>query len=70
MSSARGNERAPVTFEFSGHGSITLFGRVTGSRYHFPGPGARVVVDARDGATLEIIREFTVVQPAQRPSTS
>lgn len=59
-----GNERAPVTIEYSGHGSVTLFGRMTGGRYHFPAPGARVVVDARDAPSIEIVRGFTVVQRA------
>lgn len=42
-------------FEYTGHGPLTMFGRITGVRYHFPGPGARVLVDLRDASTLEIV---------------
>jgi hypothetical protein len=51
-----------TTFEYTGDGSLTLFGRVTGVRYHFPGPGARVPVDARDAPTFEITRGLEVVK--------
>jgi hypothetical protein len=51
----------PVTFEFSGHNSLTIFGRATGTRYHFPGPGARVRVDPRDAPILEIVRGLRIV---------
>jgi hypothetical protein len=47
---------APVTFEYRGHGPLTLFGRVTGRRYHFPGVGARATVDGRDAPVLDVIR--------------
>jgi hypothetical protein len=44
-----------VTFEYAGVAPLTLFGRATGIRYHFPGPGSRVRVDARDAAALDVI---------------
>jgi len=52
----------PTLFENTGSGPLTLFGRVTGMRYHFPGPGARVLVDARDAAAFEIVRGIEVVK--------
>lgn len=56
--------RAPtgrVLFEYHGEGQLNVFGRMTGVRYHFIGPGARVSVDARDAATLAVVRGFVVV---------
>ena len=50
-----------VLFEYDGPNSLTVFGRVTGIRYHFPGPGARVRVDARDAPVLEVLRGLKVV---------
>jgi hypothetical protein len=40
---------------------MTLFGRVTGIRYHFAGPGARTYVDARDAPEVEIVRGLVAV---------
>jgi hypothetical protein len=57
-----------VVFEYGGTKALTIYGRVTGIRYHFPGPGARVTVDARDAATLEVVRGLTVVEQAPRRS--
>lgn len=48
--------RGPVLFEYQGDGAFTTFGRVTGVRYHFPGPGARMPVDARDAPSLDVVR--------------
>ena len=55
---------ASVLFEYRHLGPFTVFGRVTGIRYHFPGPGARVRVDARDAPVLEIMRGLEVVPQA------
>ena len=44
-----------VTFEYTGEGRFTIFGRVTGTRYSFPARGARVLVDRRDASALEIV---------------
>ena len=52
----------PALFEYTGSGSLTLFGRVTGVRYHFPGPRARVLVDARDAPSLEVVQGVEVVK--------
>lgn len=51
----------PVVFEYRGEQSLTLFGRVTGVRYHFPGPGARVRVDGRDARAVAVMRGLEVV---------
>jgi hypothetical protein len=40
---------------------MTLFGRVTGIRYHFNGPGARSYVDARDAPAVERVKELVAV---------
>jgi hypothetical protein len=53
----------PKLFEYSGQGPMTLFGRITGVRYHFPGPGARVPVDARDAPAFEVIKGLEAVEP-------
>lgn len=47
---ARGGAGRPVSlvFELDGPGPLTIYGRATGARYHFPGPTARVRVDPRD----------------------
>jgi hypothetical protein len=55
-----------VVFEYQGHGPLTIYGRVTGSRYHFPGPAARVPVDGRDAPYLEVIRGLETVGEAKR----
>ena len=54
----------PVLFEYEGSSPFTIFGRVTGMRYHFPGPGARAQVDARDAPILEITRGLKIVDRA------
>ena len=57
-----GRAAGPTLFEYTGKGSLTLFGRVTGVRYYFPGPGARVPIDARDAPALEITRGLEPVK--------
>jgi len=52
----------PTLFENTGRGPLTLFGRVTGVRYFFPGPGARVRVDARDAPAFEVVQGVAVVK--------
>jgi hypothetical protein len=51
-------------FEYGGPNSLTIFGRATGIRYHFPGPGARARVDPRDAPILEIVRGLRIVDKA------
>ena len=50
-----------VLFEWRGGGSVTIYGRVTGTRYGFPGPGSRVWVDPRDAPMLEIVQGLELV---------
>ena len=57
----------PKLFKYSGQGSTTLFGRITGVRYHFAGPGARVLVDARDAPAFEVVKGLEVVKPPATP---
>jgi hypothetical protein len=58
----RAGGSAPVWFESHIATAVTLFGRVTGMRYHFPGSGARVEVDGRDAATLEVVQGLERVE--------
>jgi len=44
--------RFQVQFEYTGPTGMTAVGAVTGQRYRFSGPGARVAVDARDRRSL------------------
>lgn len=39
-------------FEYVGKTGLTVLGPVTGRRYRFPGPGALLAVDGRDGPAL------------------
>ncbi len=41
-----------VSFEYIGRTSLTAIGRITGRRYRFGMPGARVAVDLRDRHSL------------------
>jgi hypothetical protein len=52
---------APVVFERIADGPLTMFGRTTGLRYHFPERGARVRVDGRDAPVLELVRGLTPI---------
>lgn len=61
-----GGSPGRVMFEYQGHGPLTIYGRVTGSRYYFPGPAARVPVDGRDAPYLEVIRGLATVGEAGR----
>jgi hypothetical protein len=63
LSANRGTEKGPVLFEYRGTGSLTVFGRTTGRRYHFPTSGARLHVDGRDASVLEIMRGLEVIHP-------
>ena len=44
-----------VVFEYIGRTALTASGAVTGKRYRFEHPGARVTVDARDRASLDAL---------------
>jgi len=63
FSENRGTEKVPVMFEYRGTGPLTVFGRTTGRRYHFPSGGARLYVDGRDAPVLEITRGLEVIHP-------
>ncbi len=54
-----------MLFEYRGSSPLTTYGRATGIRYHFPGPGARVSVDPRDAPMLEVVRGLEVVAPTR-----
>jgi hypothetical protein len=45
-------------FEYIGDTALIVIGPATGNRYHFAGPGQRVPVDERDGASLALIRQL------------
>ena len=44
-----------VIFEYVGKTALTAQGRVTGVRYRFESPGAPVLVDSRDRASLDAL---------------
>ena len=37
-----------IVLEYIGDTSLTAIGSMTGRRYHFAGPGSRIVIDPRD----------------------
>ena len=53
---------AQVPFEYAGNTAMTVIGPVSGVRYRFDRPGARVEVDARDRALLASIRQLRQVR--------
>jgi hypothetical protein len=62
MATAGPDANGPALFENTTQGPLTLFGRVTGVRYHFPGPGARVHVDVRDAPSFEVVQGVEVIK--------
>ncbi len=44
-----------VIFEYVGRTALTTTGGVSGKRYRFDSPGARLTVDARDRASLDAL---------------
>lgn len=42
-----------IQFEYVGTSSLTIVGPVTGQRYHFAAPGARLGIDVRDRRYLQ-----------------
>ena len=44
-----------MTFEYAGATALTVFGPLTGVRYRFDHPGARVTVDERDAAAMAAV---------------
>lgn len=57
-------DTGPVLFEHQEGGSLTVYGRVTGRRYHFASRGARVYVDGRDAPVLDVTRGVAIVRAA------
>jgi hypothetical protein len=51
-SESGGGAHGAVSFEYIGRTSLTAIGRITGRRYRFGMPGARVAVDLRDRHSL------------------
>lgn len=47
-----------VVFEYIGERPFTVFGRVTGIRYHFSSSGVRHQVDERDARALELMPQL------------
>jgi hypothetical protein len=44
-----------VCFEYVGGTGMTVIGGVSGQRYRFDAPGARVVVDPRDRPSMALV---------------
>jgi hypothetical protein len=51
-----------VQFEYVGKTKMTVLSPITGIRYHFDAPGARVVVDARDQGMMIHVRDLHPVR--------
>ena len=47
--------RSPTYFEYTGQTGLTAVGPITGRRYRFVEPGARVAVDYRDAPSLRAV---------------
>jgi hypothetical protein len=44
-----------VCFEYTGRTGLTAIGGVTGRRYRFDQPGARVIIDPRDRPSIAAV---------------
>jgi hypothetical protein len=64
----RAEPGAPVVFEYVGRTGLTVLGPITGHRYRFAGPGAKVPVDSRDAASLAAVPNLERARTA--PATS
>lgn len=51
----RGLPPPPVLFEYVGETGLTARGPVTGARYRFAEPGARVAVDGQDAPSMAAV---------------
>ena len=47
--------QTPLYFEYLGDTGLTAVGPITGRRYRFNGPGARVAVDSRDAPSMRAV---------------
>lgn len=59
---------ATVEFEYVGTTGLTAVGPITGRRYRFDGPGARVAVDARDAPSLMAVPRLRRVRASAPPA--
>jgi hypothetical protein len=50
-----------LLFEYAGSTALTVIGPVTGKRYRFAGPGARVEVDRHDRRSLAALSQLRQV---------
>lgn len=50
-----------TTFEYVGATALTVYGPLTGVRYRFDQPGARIVVDVRDATALTAVPQLEAV---------
>jgi len=69
-SAAQASRAAPpaapqVQFEYAGKTRMTVLSPITGIRYHFDAPGARVVVDARDQGMMIHVPDLRPVRFAR-----
>jgi hypothetical protein len=51
-------------FEYVGPTALTVYGPLTGVRYRFDQPGARLTVDARDATTLAAVPNLKPCLPS------
>jgi hypothetical protein len=56
-----GPRPAQVTFQYVGSTGLTVTRTPSGATYRFAGPGARVLVDARDRRALAAIPQLRLV---------
>jgi hypothetical protein len=58
--------RFAVEFEYTGATALTVVGSVSGRRYRFNDPGARVVIDPRDRPSLARVPRLREVTTSTR----
>ena len=44
-----------IYFEYVGKTGLTVTGPITGNRYRFPEPGAKIAVDSNDAPSLAVV---------------
>lgn len=55
----RTSPRSLVYFEYVGKTGLTVIGPITGRKYRFPQPGAKIAVDSNDAPLLTTIPRLT-----------
>jgi len=58
----RTSPRSLVYFEYVGKTGLTVIGPITGKRYRFPKPGAKIAVDSNDAPLLTTIPRLMQTQ--------